>query len=535
MPNVHALVGADRVRQNTTTTGTGALSLGTVPSGARGFVAAGFGGKTVRALLRAANGTDWQIFDGVVTDGDPDTLSRVTTYGNHLGTTADISLAAGTHTVEMAWDATSAALAIPRLLTNGSGITLAGGTLTVDCMGSADVIARVTLSAAVTSIVLQNVPERCGIYFEFRQSGGPHAMLQAAWPVGTVFESPYNLYTDSTVSRFRWVTSNGGTEAFCECNGPLQSVGDITLSSELNGNGQIIGRYLGRVVTGVSGALTAAAHSGCILVTGGNVVVPKVTGFHAVVIAGGVHHIEFDSFDSPDLATGDIVKLWVQNATTIHAERTLVANKVAFSAPAPTFLYEQDFEGTGAPSGWSTSGTVGAVDYDYATSPAPLSGTKSLSIYIPSSGYRSASYASFTEQADVYVSFIVRNQILIVDGTAFFAIRDSINAIVARIVVSSGSLLIRDSTASGVNAGSFALNTTYTFMMRYQKGTGSNSIITLWILSGGEWSQIGQKTNGTATTDASRLFFEMNRGAEARLIVDKIRVSTTAIPGSTYT
>lgn len=69
MPNTYALAGADRVRQQTTTTGTGTLSLGTVPANARGFVAAGLAGKTVRAVLTAANGTDWQIFDGVVTDG----------------------------------------------------------------------------------------------------------------------------------------------------------------------------------------------------------------------------------------------------------------------------------------------------------------------------------------------------------------------------------------------------------------------------------------------------------------------------------
>lgn len=116
-----------------------------------------------------------------------------------------------------------AALSVPRILTNGNGITLAGGTLTIDCMGAADVIARVTLSAEVTSIVIQNAPERCGIYWEFRQSGGPHAMLQAAWPSGTVFETDYNVFTDSTVSRFWWVTSNGGTDAFCECNAPTSA------------------------------------------------------------------------------------------------------------------------------------------------------------------------------------------------------------------------------------------------------------------------------------------------------------------------
>lgn len=132
----------------------------------------------------------------------------------------------GTAAAAATTDFAPAPLSTPLLLTNGSGITLSGGVLTVNCAGAADVVSRVTLSATVTSIVLQNVPERCGIYWEFRQSGGPHEMLQAAWPSGTVFDSQYNVFTDSTVTRFWWVTTNGGTDAICECNSPLTTVDD---------------------------------------------------------------------------------------------------------------------------------------------------------------------------------------------------------------------------------------------------------------------------------------------------------------------
>lgn len=200
-----------------------------------------------------------------------------------------------------------------------------------------------------------------------------------------------------------------------------------------------------------------------------------------------------------------------------------------------SYLYEQDFDGAGTPSGWSTAGTVGAVDYDYATSPAPLFGTQSMSIYIPSSGYRNATYASFTAQSDVYVSFAVRQETLLIDSTAFFAIRNSSDTALARLRVLSGILTLYDAGTSGaVSLGAFALGETRVFMVRYQKGTGANSVLTVWERLTGSWSQLGQKTDGTGTTDASRLFFEVNKGAEARLLVDRIRVSSSIIPASVY-
>lgn len=211
-----------------------------------------------------------------------------------------------------------------------------------------------------------------------------------------------------------------------------------------------------------------------------------------------------------------------------------VSGRIA-SGEAPAYLYEQDFDGAGAPSGWSVAGTVGAVDYDYATSPAPLFGTQSMSIYIPSSGYRNATYASFTAQSDVYVSFAVRNEILLIDGTPFFALRNSSDTAVLRLRVQSGNLTLRDATDTAtVTLSAFALATTRILMVRYQKGTGANSVLTVWERLTGSWSQLGQKTDGTGTTDASKLFFETNKGAEARLLVDRIRVSSSIIPASAY-
>lgn len=217
MPINH--VNGDLARQWTTTTGTGTLAMGSVPTGLRSIVAAVGSGKKARFKLSASDGVSWEIFEGVATAGTPDTVTRDTVISSTNGG-SKIVLPAGTHTLECTWIAKSADEATPRLLTVGNGITLASGTLTLDCMGSCDVFAALALTANVTAIVLQNVPERCSLYLEVTQSGGPWTFPQAAWPSGTVLDSAYNLYTDATKSRFWWTTTNGGASSCLECNGP---------------------------------------------------------------------------------------------------------------------------------------------------------------------------------------------------------------------------------------------------------------------------------------------------------------------------
>lgn len=416
---------------------------------------------------------------------------------------------------------------LPRVVTG----SIASGVVTVDCANVGDVVVNLTLTANVTSVAYQNLPTVCRVRWNVTQSGGPYTFPANAHPAGTVVDGTYYLYTDATVTRMLWETADGGTSASLQTNAPI--VGDFTpLTETLDGGGHEIGRYVNRVVTNATGALTAADHSGCVLVTSGNVTVPATTGFNAVIVAGGAHTITFNSTASSALAAGDVVTVAVESPTAIHAVKTAAANKLAF---ADLFLYEQDFDGTGTPSGWSSAGTVGAVDYDYATAPAPLFGTQSMSVYIPSSGYRNAIYGSFAAQSDVYVSFAVRNEILLIDGTPFFALRNSSDTAVLRLRVQSGNLTLRDATDTAtVTLSAFALATTRILMVRYQKGTGANSTLTAWELSGGAWSELGQKTDGTGTTDASKLFFETNKGAEARLLVDRIRVSSSIIPASAY-
>lgn len=64
----------DRVKETSTTTGTGTLDLAGAATGFQGFVAGIGDGNTTYYCIE--DGTDWEVGIGTVTDAAPDTLSR---------------------------------------------------------------------------------------------------------------------------------------------------------------------------------------------------------------------------------------------------------------------------------------------------------------------------------------------------------------------------------------------------------------------------------------------------------------------------
>lgn len=91
-----AFVNADFVKESTSTTGAGTLSLAGAESGFRTF-AAGIGdGNTCLYTIQASDGS-WESGVGTITDGSPDTLARTTLIASTTGSKLD--LPAGTHYV----------------------------------------------------------------------------------------------------------------------------------------------------------------------------------------------------------------------------------------------------------------------------------------------------------------------------------------------------------------------------------------------------------------------------------------------------
>ena len=111
----------------------------------------------------------------------------------------------------------------------------------------------------------------------------------------------------------------------------LASTGANTFTGTQDFNGQQVEGMLNKVVTTVTGTLTTTAHSGNILETSGNVTVPTTAGFNCILIAGGAHTVTFNATTSAAMATGDIMTLFVEDATTIHAVLTAAADKVSFT------------------------------------------------------------------------------------------------------------------------------------------------------------------------------------------------------------
>ena len=94
-----ALVINDRVRETSTTSGTGTLNLAGIVTGFQTFVAGiGDGNTTYYAIFE--EGTNlFEIGIGTVTDATPDTLARDTVLSNSSGNTSKITFSGGTLSV----------------------------------------------------------------------------------------------------------------------------------------------------------------------------------------------------------------------------------------------------------------------------------------------------------------------------------------------------------------------------------------------------------------------------------------------------
>jgi hypothetical protein len=91
------LVVADRVRETSTTAGTGTLTLGGAVAGFRSFADIGNGNTTYYAIVDSTAGT-WEVGIGTYTASGT-TLSRDTVLSNSSGTTSQINFASNSKDV----------------------------------------------------------------------------------------------------------------------------------------------------------------------------------------------------------------------------------------------------------------------------------------------------------------------------------------------------------------------------------------------------------------------------------------------------
>ena len=92
-----ALVVADRVKETSTTAGTGTLTLAGASAGFQSFAVIGNGNTTYYSIVDSTAST-WEVGIGTYTSSGT-TLARTTVLSNSLGTTAKIDFAANTKDV----------------------------------------------------------------------------------------------------------------------------------------------------------------------------------------------------------------------------------------------------------------------------------------------------------------------------------------------------------------------------------------------------------------------------------------------------
>jgi hypothetical protein len=159
------LVLRDRVKETTTSTGTGTINLAGAVTGFQDFVSAIDDNNECYYTILDANGTDWEVGIGTVTDASPDTLSR-TTILESSNNDSGVALSSGTHTVFLTYPADKSVYrnTNDQIVATASGIVFSDSTVqTTAAAVSGDNISIFTNDAGyltTESDTLQTVTDR---------------------------------------------------------------------------------------------------------------------------------------------------------------------------------------------------------------------------------------------------------------------------------------------------------------------------------------------------------------------------------------
>jgi hypothetical protein len=272
---------ADRVKETSTTTGTGTLNLGGAEPGYQTFVAGiGNGNTTYYAIVNRAT-SEFEVGIGTVTDAAPDTLSRDTIISSSNGGSA-VNFSAGTkdvictlpseksYVLDNAGDTTiSADLSVTSISGSGAGLTtlnasnVSSGTLSNDrldtvpttkggtgltTIGSANQVLAVngggtaleyqTISADITGVTAGNGLTGGGTTGDVTLNVGAGTGIDVSADAVAVDVSDF--MTNGANNRVVTATGTDGmnAEANMTFDGSVLSVtGNVNASSTFNGSG----------------------------------------------------------------------------------------------------------------------------------------------------------------------------------------------------------------------------------------------------------------------------------------------------------
>jgi len=171
---------------------------------------------------------------------------------------------------------------------------------------------------------------------------------------------------------------------------------------------------------------------------------------------------------------------------------------------AVTYLINEDFSGTGTPSGWVLTDTSGAFNFDATTNPFSLSG-QYLSIDSAANSISKKVSIPVTNYATSYGVALLKVRDL-TTKIAPIEIRNSTIAMATLTIETSGKITIGTAGGTGVLTANVevVVGEEYWFKWVFVTGTGSNATLTVSMSDDGvNWVQKGSSTNGTATADVA--------------------------------
>lgn len=201
------------------------------------------------------------------------------------------------------------------------------------------------------------------------------------------------------------------------------------------------------------------------------------------------------------------------------------------SAPAgPTYVFEENFEGTGLPSGF-TAGNV-THDYDYTTT--ALQGSQS---YRQTGAASSPSLLSttFTGASTMEAYLMIRFISMPTAAYRSFYLLNGTTECIRISVTATGAVEVRPGggTASSTT-DTMTTGVTYHVWVRYVAGSGANAFGSVAWSTDGTRPTSGNKyresTNGTATLNPDRVRWGVANGNTFDVIYDRTLVTSDTIP-----
>ena len=261
-----ALVLDDRVKETSTTTGTGTLDLSGAVSGFQTFVAGIGDGNTTYYAIVNRDEAEWEVGVGTITDASTDTLARTTVISSSNSDSAT-NFSAGTKDVFCTLPASKVAnLDTNDNLTIGSGSAGVDYTLTFDGADSDGVLTwmededlfkftdAINVGVDDTGHDVKFFGATAGSYFLWDESADS-LLLTDSTPLKIGDSQDLTLYHDGSNSYI--TNSQGALKLATETSGIAITIGHTTSETTIADNLTVTGTLTGTLATAAQGSVTS--------------------------------------------------------------------------------------------------------------------------------------------------------------------------------------------------------------------------------------------------------------------------------------